>query len=269
MTGKNTMKKLLIIISMIFLGGYSLVYATGEKYPRWSFQFYNDSIMTALEKVVFKTGVQINLNATIDDIYITNKFNDMTVHDILSAIFRRLNCGVVWNYSKEQLTSVDVWIYDRIQGNDFSNVPLNRFLKMKHLGSKKKDTNNHKSISHSVSQKFVSTHTNENKTNPATIFVNDVRSKHYEAPPMPPAFFHQEINNKVFQGQKEIVSEKTHSANIDKSSPLEPSNSEPHASLMQTNEIPAQKKDSNVNNQKFVIPSIEKPPPVPPGFSQE
>jgi len=282
------MKKLIIfIVSILIIVVSNLSYAIGEKKTTWSFHFNNDSIMNALEKVVFKTGVQINLNATVDDIFITNSFKDKTVHEVLTTVFRRLNCGVVWNYSKDQLTSVDVWIYDRIQGNDFSKVPLNRFLKRKHLVSKKNDTNNYHSITHSLSQKFDAKHSTKNERNPATDFFHDVRSKHYDAPPMPPAFFYQEIKNKNYQRQEGITSNTTHSTSDDnRLTPFKSSNSQqtpvtlmqssnkqpPPVSSSSNKQLPVSSNGIHVqnemNDQKSIIQSIEKPPPVPPGFNQ-
>jgi len=257
------------IICFLFVISLNIGNASQNQSSTWSFDFKDESISSVLYQVSESTGIQISINASIGDIYLTKKFKSLTAHKILSDIFRKLNCAVIWNYSKKELTSVDVWVFDRVKDIENGNKKKKTSSFVDFLKKKRIDfENNNEKNRQSVLQKFSSQKMSAHEGTPAAAFFNNERFKHYEPPPMPPPFFHKDIKslkaiNNTSQAEVENQTNPD-KLNISLSNQLirskqEESNTPPDSS---------QNKEDFNNNQE-IEQSIEKPPPVPPGFNQQ
>jgi hypothetical protein len=258
------------ILFYIFIIGLSIGNTSQNKTLTWSFDFKDENISSVLYQVSQSTGIQISINVSIDDIYLTKKFESLTAHKILSDIFRKLNCAVIWNYSKKKLTSVDVWVFDRIK--EVEKINKNKltpsfvdFFKKKHNDFDKEDEKNRQS----VFQKFSNQQKSALDETPAAAFFNNVKFKHYDPPPMPPAFFYKDIK------RLEVIKNKSKAQTENIANPNKTSislSSQNNSSNQEESNIPSdfsENKENFDNNQKKINKSIEKPPPVPPGFNQQ
>jgi hypothetical protein len=271
-------KAFINIVYCLFIFNVSIGNASQEQTSSWSFDFKDEHISSVLDQISQSTGIQISTNVTIDDISLTQKFIDETAHKILSNIFRKLNCAVIWNYSRKGLTSVDVWVFDRIKdinhGNGNGKKSQSSFVDF--LMKKRNELeNSNEKHQQSVIQKFSQKHSAALDGTPAAAFFNNQKFQNYEPPPMPPAFFHKEISSQK-SDNNEVQSQIDHQTDdTDASKPS--SNQMIHARQEESTNKTAdssdsrdlQSKDLQGNKQKSLERFVEKPPPVPPGFNQQ
>jgi hypothetical protein len=246
---------------------------TQAQTSNWSFDFKDECISSVLDQISQSTGIQISTNVAIDDIFLTKKFIDDTPHKILSNIFGKLNCAVIWNYYNKELSSVDVWIFDRIKDINHGNAnKVNSPSSFVDFLMKKRNElgNRNENNQQSVIQKFSQKHSAIIEGTPAAAFFNNEKFKHYEPPPMPPAFFHKEISSQKTQNSVSQWQESQQADDTDTSK--QTSSQRIHAKQDESTNNPIDSSDSRDvqgSNQESLEPFVEKPPPVPPGFNQQ
>lgn len=102
----------LYLICFIFLAS-NILHAANIENERWSFNFKNCTISDALNQIEESTGIKIFTNGKIDENLFDKYYKNVTIHHILRNLFRTHNSAMVWNYGKEGLQSISIWVNER------------------------------------------------------------------------------------------------------------------------------------------------------------
>jgi hypothetical protein len=193
--------------------GNSIVYASAAEDRRWSFTFYNHSIVDGLNEISEASGVEILLNGEADLKPITKSYNDYTIENMIADIFQGENLVALFSYNKQQLAIVKIWILPKsvFKNTAYKSVSANKNPKSTVIPSQEykeaakrskqlqltikegtknieKDsdnrTNNSAHYVNFIGQNSVSSVLEEDKTVDIPEVPNTLRG--LEAPPMPP-----------------------------------------------------------------------------------
>ena len=100
----------------------NLLYAAKAKSEKWSFDFENCTISEALRQVTDVTGIYIFTNKDKDKSLFRKSFEDETIERILTDLFRKKSCAMIWCYSDEGLDSVGIWVFEGSGGRGKLNA---------------------------------------------------------------------------------------------------------------------------------------------------
>jgi hypothetical protein len=90
---------------------------------RWSLAFEGVTVSEALEILSQKTGVRIQATKGLDS-RVRKSYQGKTIDQILKDLLRNTNYSIVWSYSRQETTSVQIRVFEKSKNLTSSNRPI-------------------------------------------------------------------------------------------------------------------------------------------------